>query len=119
MSESAFWALRAQAQSFGITPSRLGQLAKLCQDYERAYQILRSALSKKKGASAYLGKVIANLKEEQAPPFIQIPRSHEPEIVMQARLHGWPVRKSMLSNGQPGWWVAGSLIDRGGDVVGG
>ena len=119
MSEQAFWALRAQAQSFGITPSRLGQLAKLCQDYERAYQILRSALATKKGASAYLGKVIANLKEEQAPPQIQIPRSHEPDAVLQARLRGWPVRKSRLSNGNPAWWVAGVLMDQGGDVVGG
>jgi hypothetical protein len=96
----------------------MGKLAKLCNDYERALSILSAAL-KTKAPAAYLGKTMANLKEEIAPPQINLPRTHEPEIVLQARLHGWPVRKSMRTNGLPGWWVAGVLYDQGGVDVGG
>lgn len=118
MSEPEFWALKSQAIQSGITPSRMGQLAKLCGDYDKAFSILTTAI-KTKNASAYLGKVIANLRDEQAPPQIPIPRKHEPEIALQARLRGWPVRKTALSDGQPGWWVAGTLYDQGGVDVGG
>ena len=115
--EQSYWALASQAQAASFTRSRMGQLAKLCNDYQRALSILSSALKTKK-PSAYLGKVMANLKEEQAPPQIHIPRSHEPEIVLQARLHGWPVRKTVRSNGTPGWFVCGILYDQGGVDVG-
>lgn len=118
MSESKFWALKSQAIQVGLTPARMGQLAKLCQDYDKAYQVLHTALQTK-NPSAYLGKVIANLRDEQAPPQINIPRSHEPEIALQARLRGWPVRKTALSDGSPGWWVAGTLYNREGFSVGG
>ena len=117
MSEQAYWALAPQANKARVTNSMMGKLAKLCSDYERALSILKSAL-KTKNPSAYLGKVMANLKEEQAPPQIHIPRTHEPEIVLQARLHGWPVRKIMRTNGDPGWFVAGILYDRTGMDVG-
>jgi len=117
MSEQGYWALASQAQAVGVTRSRMGQLAKLCSDYQRALSILSSALKTKK-PSAYLGKVMANLKEEQAPPQIHIPRTHEPEIVLQARLRGWPVRKTVRTDGSPGWFVAGILYDQGGADVG-
>ena len=117
MTEQKYWALAKQASAAGVTPSVMGKLAKLCSDYERALSILSSALKTKK-PSAYLGKVMANIKEEQAPPQIHIPRSHEPEVVLQARLRGWPVRKTALSNGSPGWFVAGMLYDQGGMCVG-
>jgi hypothetical protein len=116
MSEQGYWALASQARAAGVTSSMMGKLAKLTSDYERALSILRSALKTKK-PSAYLGKVMANLKEEQAPPII-IPKTHEPEVVLQARLRGWPVRKTALSNGSPGWFVAGTLYDQGGICVG-
>jgi len=117
MTEEAFWALAPQAQEKGIVKSRMGQLAKLCNDYKRATTILSSAL-KTKNASAYLGKAIANIKEEIAPPAIHIPRSKEPEIVLHARLHGWPVRKIVRTDGSPGWFVAGILYDTQGMEVG-
>lgn len=118
MTEEAYWALAPQAQEKGIVKSRMGQLAKLCNDYKRATSILSSAL-KTKNASAYLGKAIANIKEEIAPPAIRIPpRSKEPEIVLQARLHGWPVRKTTRMDGSPGWFVAGILYDIKGVDVG-
>lgn len=113
--EDDFWALKQDAITAGLTTSRMGQLAKLCQDYNRALKILRIAL-KTKNASAYVGKTISNLKDEQQPV---IARSKEPEIVLQARLHGWPVKKSVRSNGEIGWWVAGTLYDKGGASVGG
>lgn len=115
--EEQFWALAPQAQEKGIAKSRMGQLAKLCNDYRRALSVLRSAL-KTKNASAYLGKVIANIKEEIAPPAIHIPRSKEPEIILQGRLHGWPVRKVLRSNGEIGWYMCGTLYDRSGVDVG-
>lgn len=117
MSEQAYWALASQANKAHVTNAMMGKLAKLCSDYQRALSILSSALKTKK-PSAYLGKVMANLKEEQAPLQIHIPRSHEPEIVLQARLHGWPVRKTVRSNGTPGWFVAGILYDHTGMDVG-
>lgn len=117
MSEERYWSLSSQANAKGITRSRLGQLAKICQDYNKAYRILSDSLATK-SPSKYLGKCIANLKEEIAPPAIHIPRNHEPEIVLQARLRGWPVRKSVRTNGEPAWWVAGVLYDQGGIDVG-
>lgn len=117
MTEQKYWALAKQASAAGVTPSVMGKLAKLCSDYERALSILSSALKTKK-PSAYLGKVMANLKEEQAPIQIHIPRSHEPEVVLQARLHGWPVRKTVRTDGTPGWFVAGVLYDHTGVDVG-
>lgn len=117
-SEQSYWLLADQCNKSHITRSRMGQLAKLCNNYDRANSILTEAL-KTKAPSAYLGKVIANLKDEQAPPAVPIPRSHEPDVVLQARLRGWPVRKSTRSNGDPAWWVAGTLYDRSGVDVGG
>jgi len=117
MTEQGYWELASQARSSGVTPSMMGKLAKLCSDYERAYRILVSSL-KTKRPMAYLGKVISNLKEEQAPIHINIPRTHEPEVVLQARLHGWPIRKTVREDGSPGWYVAGFLYDHTGDAVG-
>jgi len=116
MTEAGFWALSAQAESSSITRSRLGQLAKLANDFDKAERILKAAL-KTKNPSAYLGKVIKNLKTETESP-LSILRSEEPEIVLQARLHGWPVRRLTRSNGEPGWYVAGSLVDQRGVDVG-
>ena len=115
--ESKFWALAPQAKAAGVSNSVMGKLAKLCSDYERAYRILSSAI-KTKYARAYVGKVISTIKEEQAPIQISTPRTHEPEIVLQARLHGWPVRKTVRTDGSPGWYVAGFLYDHTGDCVG-
>jgi hypothetical protein len=115
--EATYWSLAAEAAKHRITRPQMGKLAKLTSDYQRALSILSSALKTKK-PSAYLGKVMANLKEEQAPPQIHIPRTHEPEIVLQARLHGWPVRKTVRGDGTPGWFVAGVLYDHTGMDVG-
>lgn len=115
--EQAYWDLASQARAAGVSNSMMGKLAKLTSDYQRAHQILVASLKTKK-PMAYLGKVIANLKEEQAPPQIHISRAHEPEIVLQARLHGWPVRKTTRTDGTPGWFVCGILYDRAGTDVG-
>lgn len=115
--EARFWALATTASQSKITKSMMGKLAKLCQDYERAYRILSDSLKTHRPAN-YLGKVISNLKDEQSPPAINIPRSHEPEVALQARLRGWPVRKTTRTNGEPAWWVAGTLYDQGGVDVG-
>jgi len=117
MIEKEYWALAPQARSAGIVKSRMGQLAKLCNDYKRALNILKSAL-KTSNPSAYIGKVIANIKEEQAPPKIKISPDTEPDIATQARLHGWPVRKIVRTNGTLGWYVAGCMYDQEGRDVG-
>lgn len=112
--ESDYWALAPIAGTHGIQRSQMGRLAKLCMDFKRAHQILLDTL-KAKSPTTYLGKVVSNLREETLPA----QRSSEPEVVLQARLHGWPVRKSLRSNGEMGWWVAGTLYDKGGASVGG
>lgn len=116
-SEDRFWALSSQADEKKITRSRMGQLAKLCHDYDRALSVLQSAL-KTKNPSNYLGAVVKGLRDEQAPPCVVSSRPQEPEVVLQARLRGWPVRKTMRTNGEPGWYVAGSLFDKRGMDVG-
>ena len=113
--EDRFWALKPLASTKGITPSRMGQLAKLCGDFERALSVMQAAL-KTKNPSAYLGAVAKGLRNEQAPAVSD--RSMEPEIVLEARMRGWPVRKSALDNGEPGWWVSGCLYDQKGEQVG-
>lgn len=118
MSEAEYWSLATQARSKHISRSMMGRLAKLSQDYDKALNILCDALKTKQPA-AYLGKVLSNLKDEFQPPQIHIPRSHEPSIVTDARLRGWPVRKTVRGNGDPAWWVAGVLYDQGGIDVGG
>ena len=115
--EDIFWELKPQAIQKGITPARLGQLAKLCENYERATEVLQMALKAKK-PSTYLGAVVSNIRQEtivQHSP----PRSNEPEIVLTARLRGWQVRKTVLGNGKPGWWVCGVLYNERGNDVGG
>lgn len=116
--EGEFWNLASQAQAKKIARSRCAQLAKLCSDFERAVDILRSALNTK-NPSTYLGAVVARLRDEQSPRIIVPSRTQEPEIVLQGRLRGWPVRKTVLDTGEPGWWCAGVLYDRTGDAVGG
>lgn len=120
MTEAEYWALAPQAREAGVVKSRMGQLAKLCNDYSRAYSILQAAI-RTKNASAYLGKVISNLKEEVALEPINISnkqRKEEPDVVVRARLRLWPVRKITRSNGTPGWFVDGILYDQGGVDVG-
>ena len=116
-SEADFWGLSSSAAKVGITKSRLGLLLKLCHNYDRALQILQACL-RAKAPSAYLGKVISNMRYEQEAPQEIIKQSKkEPEIATDARLRGWPVRKTALSNGTPGWWIAGVLYnERGVDV---
>ena len=116
--EKDFWALAPIADSRGIGRSQMGQLAKLCQDFKRAHQILTDAL-KAKSPPRYLGKVVSNIRAENQVPTFQHQQSSEPEVVSLARFHGWPVRKSVRSNGEPGWWVAGTLYDKEGSGVGG
>ena len=113
MSEEAYWALAQRAQEKGIARSRMGQLAKLCNDFERATELLEAALASKK-PSTYLGKIMGSLRARHEPS-----RDEEPEIALQARLHGWPVRKTCLGDGTPAWWVAGVLYNREGVDVGG
>lgn len=115
--ESSYWALAAQCAKVDIPRSRMGQLAKLCGDFRRAHAILTEAL-KTRSPGTYLGKVVSNLRTDQAP-LMSVERSKEPEIALQARLHGWPVRKSVLDSGEPGWWVAGVLYNKRGVDVGG
>lgn len=112
--EGAFWALKSQALPAGINPARMGQLAKLCNDFRRAKELLEQTL-KSKNPSTYLGAVIAKLKADLAPVSL---RSEEPEVALHGRLHGWPVRKTVLGDGSPGWWVAGVLYNKRGDDVG-
>lgn len=113
--EGAFWALKGEALIQGINPARMGQLAKLCNDFKRATDLL-SQILKSKHPSSYLGAVIKNLKDEIAAPFSM--RNEEPEIALHGRLHGWPVRKTALSDGSPAWWVAGVLYNKDGTDVG-
>jgi len=113
--EGAFWALKGQALVQGINPARMGQLAKLCNNFKRAHDLLTQVL-KSKNPSTYLGAVIKNLKDEIAAPFSM--RSEEPEIAQHGRMHGWPVRKTSLQDGSPGWWVAGVLYNKDGEDVG-
>lgn len=111
--ESAFWAMKGLALASGINPARMGQLAKFCADFKRARGLLDQAL-KAKNPSTYLGALIKSLRDELAPPRTL----NEPEIALDARLRGWPVRKTSLSNGDPGWWIAGVLYNARGDDVG-
>ena len=112
--ESAFWALKGAALAKGINPARMGQLAKLCNDFKRARSLLTEVL-KAKAPSTYLGAVIAKMKEDLKPPALI---KNEPEVVLYGRLHGWPVRKTVLSTGKPGWWVSGVLYNQEGVDVG-
>ncbi len=113
--EQLFWSMKPLAQKVGIAPSRMGQLAKLCSDWENARQMLSAAL-KSKEPSAYLGAMIRSMKDDLKP---SVAIRDEPEIAFHGRLNGWPVRKTALSNGQPGWWVAGVLYNAEGVDVGG
>ncbi len=113
--EGAYWALKGEALTKGVNPARMGQLAKLSGNFKRAHELL-SQILKSKNPSTYLGAVIKNLKDEIAAPISL--RSAEPEIALHGRLNGWPVRKTSLKDGAPGWWVAGVLYDREGNDVG-
>jgi hypothetical protein len=113
--EGAFWALKGQALTVGINPARMGQLAKLCNDWKRAKELL-SQVIKSKNPSTYLGAVIKNLRDEVAAPISL--RSSEPDVACDGRLRGWPVRKTVLTDGSPGWWVAGTLYNKDGVDVG-
>lgn len=118
--EGAYWALKGKALTAGITPARMGQLAKLCNDFERAHRILQEVL-KAKNPSSYLGAICSKIRDELKTPqeiLSSRDRTQEPEIALQGRLSGWPVRKTALSNGKPGWWVAGTLYDQEGNCVG-
>ena len=64
--EQLFWRLKPVAQKAGIAPSRMGQLAKLCNDWENARQMLTSVL-KSKEPSAYLGAMIKSMKDDLKP----------------------------------------------------
>ena len=114
--EDIYWALADEAQKHGIARSQMGQVAKLANGFVNAINILKSALKTKK-PKTYLCAVTASMKRELAAPLAQ--PNNEPEIVLQGRLHGWPVRKTVRSNGEPAWWVAGVLYDKGGIDVGG
>lgn len=107
--------MKPLAQKAGILPSRMGQLAKLANDWENARQMLNAVL-KSKNPSTYLGALIKSLRDDLKP---NVAIKNEPEIAFHGRLHGWPVRKTALSNGQPGWWVAGVLYNAEGVDVGG
>lgn len=118
--EDEFWALADEAKSCRITKSMMGQLVKLTSDFKRAKSILVSSFQKKI-PHLYLAKVLKNLQDEAIPPhFPVIPTiTPEPEVVIHARLRGWPVRKSRRSNGEDCWWVAGIMYDTAGVDVGG
>ena len=114
--EDIYWALADEAQKHGIARSQLGQLAKIANGFANAINILKSALKTKK-PKTYLCAVTASMKRELAAPLAQ--PNNEPEIALIARLNGWPVRKSVRSNGEPCWWIAGTMYDRKGIDVGG
>jgi len=113
--ESAFWAMKGDALTRGINPARMGQLAKACNDFNKATELLKQIL-KSKNPSTYLGAVLKNLRDEVAAPFSM--RAEEPEIALDARLRGWPVRKTSLTDGSPAWWICGTLYNRDGIDVG-
>lgn len=118
-SEDYFWNLAPQAEAKGIKKSLLGRLLKVTQDYEKSTKILKLSLSKR-NPLGYISKTIKNLEDEKIGPLTVLPtRSNEPEIALDARLRGWPVRATIMSNGKPGWWVAGTLYDSKGYAVGG
>lgn len=107
-----FWSLVPIAAKSKISRSMMGKLSKLCCDNDRAVQILRAALKTKQPVT-YLGKILAEMQRDLDPP-----RSNEPEIALHGRLHGWVVRKTARTNGEPAWWVGGVLYDKNGDAIG-
>jgi hypothetical protein len=113
--EDEFWSLTDTAEKNGLSRSRLGQIASLYGgEFEAALAALNAAL-RSKNPSAYLGKVVSNLRAESEPNVLPMkPRRGEPEFVRAFRAEGYSPRRTETGR----WRVGGEIYDDDGRVVG-
>jgi hypothetical protein len=114
--EDHFWELATALEKDGVVRSRSAQLLKLSDGTAEAALVLLRQVADAQAPSAYLGKLVANLKIEQAPlSFTVGGDAKEPEFVQEFRRAGYPIETR--DNGT--WRIGGDLFDARGQVIGG